>query len=101
MALARPCLDCGAITRTGSRCERCAARRDNWQGRRKIRSGSEWGEVRNVVRARDRVCVTCGATNDLVVHHRVPLAEGGTNDLANLALRCRRCHDEAHAVSVS
>ena len=34
-----------------------------------------------------RVCVHCGATDRLEVHHRIPLAAGGTNALANLELK--------------
>ena len=90
------CLDCGALTRTGSRCQRCTTKRDDWQARRNIRSGWEWGTIRNAVRARDRVCVRCGSTHALVVHHRVPVAAGGSNDLTNLELRCRRCHAASH-----
>ena len=95
----RPCLDCGTITRNGSRCERCAAKRDNWQERRRIASGWEWGTLRTAVRARDRVCVRCGGTEGLQVHHRIPLAAGGTNALDNLELRCRRCHHDARHAS--
>lgn len=31
------------------------------------------------------------------VDHEVPLAEGGTNSVRNLALRCKRCHGKADA----
>jgi hypothetical protein len=37
-------------------------------------------------------CEECGAVGDLEIHHRVPLAAGGTNKLSNLALLCRNCH---------
>ena len=30
------------------------------------------------------------------VHHVIPLAEGGVNDLGNLASLCRDCHIKAH-----
>ena len=30
------------------------------------------------------------------MHHVKPLAEGGSNDLENLAVLCRGCHIEAH-----
>jgi 5-methylcytosine-specific restriction endonuclease McrA len=70
---------------------------DRWQDRRQIGSGWAWGELRAAVRARDRVCVRCGSRERLAVHHRVPLAEGGTNELQNLELRCSRCHVAAHS----
>ena len=31
------------------------------------------------------------------VDHELPLAEGGTNEKSNLALRCQRCHRKADA----
>jgi hypothetical protein len=40
-------------------------------------------------------CVICGGTHRLQVHHRVPLADGGTNTLDNLELRCRTHHTHA------
>jgi 5-methylcytosine-specific restriction endonuclease McrA len=64
----------------------------DWRGRRKIRSGWEWGRIRDQIHRRDRVCVICGASQWLQVHHRVPLSEGGTNALWNLELRCATHH---------
>lgn len=37
-------------------------------------------------------CVDCGTREDLTIDHVVPLSAGGTNDLANLAVRCRACN---------
>jgi 5-methylcytosine-specific restriction endonuclease McrA len=100
--MTKPCLDCGALTK-GSRCSHCQARReaDEWTSRRRIRSGWDWGKLRDAVRARDRVCVRCGGSDRLQVHHRVPLAERGTNTLDNLELVCRPCHEAAHATRAS
>lgn len=42
-----------------------------------------------------RFCWLCGlpiAARDLEVDHRVPLAEGGSNDVSNLALAHRWCN---------
>jgi len=91
MAIATRCLDCGQRTK-GSRCPDCAARRDNWQGRRRIANGWQWATIRQQVHARDRVCVRCGSHSRLQVHHRVPLRDGGSNELTNLLLLCHRCH---------
>ena len=82
MALTTRCLDCGTRTK-GSRCPPCRARRDDWQGRRRIGSGWAWGEIRDAVCVRDRVCVRCGSADRLQVHHRIPLAQGGTNDVTS------------------
>jgi HNH endonuclease len=42
-------------------------------------------------------CEKCGAAYDLQIHHRVPLAAGGTNQLSNLAVLCRVCHGKETA----
>ncbi len=39
-------------------------------------------------------CVTCGATNDLTIDHIVPVSYGGTSELNNLQLLCKRCHGQ-------
>ena len=72
MAMTMPCIDCGCLTK-GSRCSGCQAKReaDKWTTRRKIRSGWDWGKLREQVRARDRVCVRCGGSDRLQVHHRL------------------------------
>jgi 5-methylcytosine-specific restriction endonuclease McrA len=44
------------------------------------------------------VCVQCGGTDRLEVHHRIPLDDGGSNAFDNLELRCSRCHRVAHAI---
>jgi len=37
-------------------------------------------------------CVYCEATENLVVDHMVPISQGGTDDIDNLALSCRECN---------
>jgi 5-methylcytosine-specific restriction protein A len=53
-------------------------------------------EVRRYVMERDRhQCSHCGAgpaQAELTVDHIIPLAQGGTNDLSNLQVLCRRCN---------
>jgi len=46
-----------------------------------------------------RVCELCGQSvvKELEVHHIVPRAEGGSNQLRNLVVLCERCHDKHHA----
>ena len=56
------------------RCPVCQADRikvRDWRSRRKIKSGWEWGRIREKVHRRDRVCVVCGGDDRLknkVVH---------------------------------
>lgn len=96
----KPCLRCGALTAGGSRCPACEraheAARPSFRERRGT-GGWSWAAIRARVRARDgHACVVCGSTEGLQVHHVLPLAEGGTDDLGNLETRCRRCHGRAH-----
>ena len=55
--------------------------------------------VRAAVLTRDRHrCITpgCGSARFLEVHHLLPRALGGTNDVENLITLCSRCHQYAH-----
>lgn len=55
-------------------------------------------ERKSKVLERDNgVCLRCGATDNLEVHHIIPAAHGGTDDLENLATLCKECHRIAHA----
>ena len=87
--MTRPCLGCGVRT-TGSRCPTCE------RTKRGVTNGWQWTAIRAQVWARDRACVICADNHNLEVHHVIPLAEGGTNQLYNLELRCQHCHREAH-----
>ncbi|MGG3443836.1 HNH endonuclease [Bacillus nitratireducens] len=44
-------------------------------------------------------CANCGETNDLDIHHIVPLAKGGTNRVSNLVMLCLECHGKIHGVN--
>ena len=46
-------------------------------------------------KARERlgnICMRCGATEGLHVHHIKPSTNGGSNEANNLILFCRKCH---------
>lgn len=60
--------------------------------------GDEWRRARKAALERDGfACLRCGTTaGSLLVHHRRPLADGGTHALANLATLCAPCHGIAH-----
>lgn len=60
-------------------------------------SAAGWRKLRAQVLARDHYrCVTCAGTHELEVHHAWPLAEGGTNEPANLLTLCGEHHRDAH-----
>lgn len=45
----------------------------------------------------DYECEECGEFEDeLHVHHKHPLGEGGNNSLSNLQCLCKECHEEKH-----
>jgi 5-methylcytosine-specific restriction endonuclease McrA len=85
----------GSPSIPGGRCPDCYQEHSSlreWRRRRKIKSGYDWGRLRELVHQRDRVCVVCNGTQALEVHHVIPLSEGGSNQLSNLELRCRTHH---------
>lgn len=43
-------------------------------------------------------CEECGSTEDLTVHHKVPLGEGGSNKRDNVEVLCRNCHSQYHPI---
>ena len=45
---------------------------------------------------KDMICVNCGSTDNLHLHHIVPLALGGTNNLGNVSIVCGKCHGKIH-----
>lgn len=52
-----------------------------------------WSTTRSTVLRRDRrACRLCESRAGVEVDHIVPVALGGTGDLANLRTLCRACH---------
>jgi 5-methylcytosine-specific restriction endonuclease McrA len=81
VAVARPCIVCGTLIVSGSRCPRHRLRRPR---------GSRWQAIRVAVFARyGRVCHVCGApATD--IDHLIPINAGGDDSLANLRPACAR-----------
>ena len=44
----------------------------------------------------DHRCQCCGSKGPLIVHHRIPVSEGGGDELENLRLLCHPCHQGEH-----
>ena len=56
-----------------------------------------WPELRQVVLDRDGYrCGNCGGSEDLHIHHIIPLSLGGSNEMGNLRTLCRSCHARLH-----
>lgn len=43
-------------------------------------------------------CINCGSTDELQLHHIVPLSQGGTNRLSNIVVICSKCHGKIHGI---
>ena len=57
----------------------------------------DWFSLKEEVIAKyGRKCINCGTTDNIDVHHKIPLSEGGTNCWDNLIPLCRNCHEELH-----
>jgi len=87
---------CGRVVSEGKHCKRCRKRkrldlkkRQNQRYKDFHRSG-----VREQVIIRDRgVCQYCGRRpRNPTVDHMQPSSLGGTNDMSNLVVACRRCN---------
>ncbi len=60
-----------------------------------------WPAARRAALERaEHSCESCGAIEDLHVHHLVYRAHGGGHCAANLMVLCATCHRETHAVDV-
>lgn len=52
-----------------------------------------WASLANSIKARDGFCCQrCGATENLEVHHIIPVSKGGRNLGINLITLCHACH---------
>lgn len=46
----------------------------------------------DLVKTYDEHCLHCGAMENLVIDHVIPIAKGGLSELANLQLLCATCN---------
>jgi 5-methylcytosine-specific restriction endonuclease McrA len=53
-------------------------------------------DYKRIVHARDKVCLSCGSSNRLTVHHVKPKCQGGPNTPENCILLCQICHRNLH-----
>lgn len=54
-------------------------------------------DYKAVVHERDKVCVYCGTSSRLTVHHVQPKCQGGANTPQNCILLCQSCHRALHS----
>lgn len=64
---------------------------------RRVDYKKTWPETAREVKRRDGYkCKVCSGTEDLEVHHIVPVSRGGTNHKTNLITLCSTCHHKRH-----
>lgn len=57
----------------------------------------EFHRLRTSIDAKlSKECANCESSEDLHIHHIVPLSLGGSNRITNLARLCSECHSKAH-----
>ena len=65
------------------------------------RYGPLWQKIQAMYIREHPLCEQCLQEGRLVeavhVHHKKPLAEGGTNETSNLIALCKPCHSRIHA----
>jgi 5-methylcytosine-specific restriction protein A len=62
----------------------------------KGRGGRPWRRKVEAVKRRDQyTCQACGRSTELgCCDHKVPVSQGGTDELSNLQWLCIQCHDD-------
>lgn len=61
---------------------------------------SEWGAIRNIAfHTYGYKCNTCGSSDNLQVHHKLKKTMGGLDEIENLEVLCRYCHEAKHGFS--
>lgn len=64
------------------------------------RYGAGWKKIRDIYIKEHPFCEECQSkginTLAVLVHHRVPLSQGGNNSYENLESVCAKCHEEIH-----
>lgn len=51
---------------------------------------------RKYFKERPRLCGRCGNNKSVQLHHKIAMADGGSNDYSNLIPLCSLCHTEWH-----
>lgn len=64
------------------------------------RYGANWQKIRNLYIRQNPFCEECEkkgkTTLATLVHHRIPISDGGSNNTDNLESLCNTCHEEIH-----
>lgn len=90
-------------------CSKGHARRFYWDDDRQCVREKEWSiaqrrrqatpkQVKQVIQRDGHCCVRCRVGENLLVHHILPVSQGGTPDEQNLVTLCETCHRAAHGM---
>ncbi len=60
----------------------------------------EYYEIHKLMENKPKICVNCGATENIEIHHIVPLSMGGSNTPENVVYLCMECHYKAHGANI-
>ena len=76
---------------------RAKAKRDSYRNKRYSRLRQK---ARNIYNNKGK-CELCGNTQQLQVHHILPVSQGGRNNPENLQVVCNSCHLKIHKQKIA
>lgn len=66
-------------------------KRNNYKRRKELTNERQKGNIKKPL-----ICGVCGSTENLELHHIIPIEFGGSDDFFNLLYLCRNCHKNIH-----
>lgn len=94
--LQKPCISCGELIASGSRCPGCRLPTASRPKASATRRGYDhrWANLSKRLRKQSPFCQTCGSTTNLTVDHIIPLSESPDLRLEplNCQVLCRTCN---------
>lgn len=61
--------------------------------------GGQLRKRKRLIKLLGGVCAKCGSLKNLTLHHIVPLSKGGSSDVTNLRVLCKKCHCAEHGIT--
>lgn len=91
---ARPCLHCGDLITTGTRCSSCTPVETGRDKTSAHWNTSRWKNLSRRLRRQSPFCELCSSTSNLQVDHILPIVDYPelTYEVENLRVLCRTCN---------